>query len=320
MGTAIAGLRGGAAASRAAATVAFAGLLGLAGCGAIPSSLRNLERGCAQGSGGSCSTLGSALYEGKTPSGGYVDLDYKQARRAFEAGCKKDSAASCYQLGLMVDKGEGGEPDKLRGVELWRRACELGHGTACVKTAESYVEGTIGIKNGDLAFAYAKWGCEQKDEGACALWKRLGGKPRLLSAPAGSEIAVLINACEQQNDARACFAVGERFDKGDGTEINKEKAAASYRFACQKGDVRGCHNLGVMMINAEGIPLDRNGGLLLLDKSCDAGQRPSCEQMVKLLTVLCSRNNGDACTILGRSYIKGDQITLVDKVEITSGC
>ena len=115
-----------------------------------------------------------------------------------------------------------------------------------------------------------------------------------------------VGLIQQQNDARACFAVGERFDKGDGTEINKEKAAASYRFACQKGDVRGCHNLGVMMINAEGIPLDRNGGLLLLDKSCDAGQRPSCEQMVKLLTVLCSRNNGDACTILGRSYIKGD--------------
>lgn len=277
------------------------------GCGTIPSSLRNLDRGCAQGSSASCVSLGTALYEGKDPIGGHVDLDYKQARRAFDAGCKKDSASGCYQLGLMVAQGEGGEPDKRRGVELWRRGCELGDGVACRKTAESYVEGTVGIKNGDLAYAYAKQGCEQRDESSCAMWKRLGGKPRVLTAPAGSEIAVLIQACEQQNDARACFAVGERFDKGDGTDVNKEKAAASYRFACQKGDMRGCHNLGVMLINAEGIPADRPNGLILLNKSCEAGQRASCDQMVKLLTVLCSRNDGDACTILGRLYIKGEK-------------
>ena len=42
-------------------------------------------------------------------------------------------------------------------------------------------------------------------------------------------------------------------------------------------------------------------------KACESGQRPSCEQMIKTLSLLCSRNDGAACTILGRLYIKGDR-------------
>lgn len=304
MGTAIAAGRGGIVRR---SVLWLSVLASVGGCASIPSSLRNLHRGCSQGNSASCVSLGSALYEGKDPSGGHVDLDYAKARQAFTAGCKRDDAASCQRLGTMLDKGEGGERDKVLAVELWRHSCELGDGVSCSKTAESYMTGSVGIKNNDIAFAYAKTGCEQRDERSCVLWKKLGGTPRVLVAPVGSELASLISACEQQNDSRACFTVGERFDKGDGAEQNKEKAAASYRFACQKGDMRGCHNLGVMMINAEGIPADRPGGLLLLNKSCDSGQRASCDQMVRLLTVLCGRSDGDACTILGRLYIKGDK-------------
>jgi len=283
---------------------------GLAGCGATPVSLRNLDRGCAQGSGVSCVRLGVAWYEGHDEAGGRIDLDYPRARRAFEAGCQQGSAECCSQLGYMLGKGEGGPIDKLRGLDLSRRGCELGERTACRRTAESYLEGSVTIKCQELAFAYAKLGCDRDDKASCVLFKQLGGKPSLLAGQAsatGSDLVGLIQACEQQNEARSCFAVGERFDKGMGTEVNKDKAAASYRLACTKGDMRGCHNLGIMMINAEGIPADRPGGLMLLNKACDSGQRQSCDQMVKLLGMLCGRNDGDACTILGRIYIKGDK-------------
>lgn len=281
--------------------------VGTAGCAATPASLRNLDRGCSQGNSTSCVKLGAAFYEGRDEQGGHIDLDYRQARRAFDTGCQKGSGDSCYQLGAMLSKGEGGAVEKPRAIELWRRGCELGTAIACRKTAESYVEGSVSAKNPDLAFAYAKQGCERSDPDSCGLWKQLGGKPPVLVAPAGSEIAALISSCEQQNDGRACFDLGERFDKGTGTAIHKEKAAQSYRFACDKGDLRGCHNLGIMKINAEGIPRDGPGGLLLLNKACESGQRPSCEQMIKTLSMLCSRNDGDACTILGRLYIKGDR-------------
>ena len=104
------------------------------------------------------------------------------------------------------------------------------------------------------------------------------------------------------------YTVGERFDKGDGAETEQRKAAASYRFACQKATCAAVANLGVMMINAEGIPADRPGGLLFAQQSrVTRASAQAAIQMVRLLTVLCGRSDGDACTILGRFYIKGDK-------------
>ena len=185
MGTAIAAGRGGIVRR---SVLWLSVLASVGGCASIPSSLRNLHRGCSQGNSASCVSLGSALYEGKDPSGGHVDLDYAKARQAFTAGCKRDDAASCQRLGTMLDKGEGGERDKVLAVELWRHSCELGDGVSCSKTAESYMTGSVGIKNNDIAFAYAKTGCEQRDERSCVLWKKLGGTPRVLVAP-GEQVA-----------------------------------------------------------------------------------------------------------------------------------
>ena len=83
-----------------------------------------------------CPTRQRALYEGKDPSGGHVDLDYAKARQAFTAGCKRDDAPAVSDWETMLDKGEGGERDKVLAVELWRHKGELGDGISCNKTAE----------------------------------------------------------------------------------------------------------------------------------------------------------------------------------------
>lgn len=297
----------------------------LSGCASTPASLRNLDRACVQGSRASCSRLGIAYYEGKDERGAPIVLDYGRARQSFDKGCQRGLAESCYLLGAMLLRGEGGAVDAQRGVELWRRACELGDGQSCRKTAEGYVDGSVSMKSRDLAFAYAKQGCEQKDKPSCALWKQLGGRP-----PVSPELLKLMAditaACERKNDGKACFALGEIFDQGLETEVNKEKAAQNYRAACEKGEPRGCHQLGVMMIMGEGIPTAPARGLVFLSKACDAKLQPSCEQLLKVLTIQCGRSepDADACTVLGRLHIKGErgiEMNIVKGVEyLRRGC
>jgi len=280
----------------------------VAGCASTPAGLRNLDRACAQGSRTACSRLGIAYYEGKDEAGGPIPLDHRRARQWFEVGCQRGLGESCYFLGTMCLRGEGGPLDGQRGVDLWRRACELGDGLSCRKTAEGYVDGSVGVKSRDLAHAYAKQGCERGDKPSCAIWKQLGGKP-----PPSPEVVKLMTeitaACERKGDAKACFALGEIFDQGLESEVNKEKAAQNYRTACEKGEPRGCHQLGVMMIMGEGIPPAPARGLAFLSRACDAKLLPSCDQLLKVLTIQCNRTepDADACTVLGRLHLKGER-------------
>lgn len=292
----------------AVARAATLAVLVLSGCASTPASLRNLDKACAQGSRTACSRLGIAYYEGKDEQGEPIQLNHPRARQFFEIGCQRGLGESCYFLGTMQLRGEGGPPDPQRGVELWRRACELGDALSCRKTAEGYVDGSVGVKSRDLAFAYAKQGCERGDKPSCGLWKQLGGKP-----PPSPEVVRLMTeitaACERKGDAKACFALGEIFDQGLESEVNKEKAAQHYRTACEKGEPRGCHQLGVMMIMGEGIPQTPARGLVFLSRACDAKLPQSCEQLLKVLTLQCNRTepDADACTVLGRLHIKGDR-------------
>ena len=113
-------------------------VLALGGCASVPKNLRNLNAGCEQGSGSSCFQLGVAYHEGKDEKGEFVDLNFAKARRAFERACDRESSTGCYNLGFMLQKGEGGSIDKPRALGFYKRGCELGDGSACMKAAVAF--------------------------------------------------------------------------------------------------------------------------------------------------------------------------------------
>lgn len=277
----------------------------LAGCTAGP--LKNLHRGCEQGSANACFQLGVAYYEGKDDKGHVLDLDYYKARKAFERGCDRDNATSCYNLGYMHQKGEGGDVSKPRAVELFKKGCELGDTTACTKAATAYREGQGTSADLVVAVKMARRGCDKEDKEACALYKQFAALPG--SGGAGgltAEVGQLGESCEGGN-ADACFELGTRYDEGKGTGTDKPKAALAYKNACDKSDLRGCHNLGVMLIEGEGIPRNVGNGFKLLNQACDKGQKKSCEVMLGKLNKACNDNDADACTVMGRFFIKGEK-------------
>lgn len=277
----------------------------LAGCTAGP--LKNLHRGCEQGSATSCFQLGVAYYEGKDDKGHVLDLDYFKARRAFERGCERDNATSCYNLGYMHQKGEGGTVSKPRAVELFKKGCELGDTTACTKAANAYREGAGTSVDLVTAVKLAKRGCAKDDKESCTLYKEIAALPGSGGASgATAEVSQLGENCDGGN-ADACFELGTRFDEGKGITQDKAKAAVAYKAACDKNDLRGCHNLGVMLIEGEGIPRNVGNGFKMLNQSCDKGQRKSCEVMLGKLNKACLDNDADACTVMGRFFIKGEK-------------
>lgn len=278
------------------------------GCSSVPPGLRETDKACIQGNRVACNALGTAYASGKDPRGQAIPLDNAKARQAFSSACERGLASACSSLGDLFLRGEGGPIDTQQTRNLYQRACELRESPTCQKLAEGYMQGTLGHKNPDLAFAYAKAGCEQKHKASCELWRKLGGKPPLPEEVVRL-LVVMEHACQQKNDARACFALGEVFDQGKTGEVHKERAAVHYRLACDKGEPRGCHQLGIMMINAEGIPRAPGAGLQLLVKACEAKLQPSCDQLLKFLRIACQKPkpDADACTVLGRLYIKGER-------------
>ena len=114
------------------------------GCASTPAGLRATSTGPVQGSRTACSRLGIAYYEGKDEAGGPIPLDHRQAssgsggrlpawaRRELllwaRCVCAVRADLSMGSAALICGDGPG----------------ELGDGLSCRKTAEGYVDGSVG--------------------------------------------------------------------------------------------------------------------------------------------------------------------------------
>jgi len=115
------------------------------------------------------------------------------------------------------------------------------------------------------------------------------------------------------------------FDKGLSAYRGKQfsQAAELYRKACDGGERKGCHDLGLMYYRGEGMAKDLNRAADLFKRACDAGGFGGCQD----LGLMYSRGEGVAkdldraaglfkracdafiapgCTDLGLMYYKGE--------------
>ena len=60
--------------------------------------------------------------------------DYTEAHKLFLTSCKEGSAYSCYRVGRFYTMGEGAEQSDAKGLEWWRKACQMGYKRACSST------------------------------------------------------------------------------------------------------------------------------------------------------------------------------------------
>lgn len=84
-------------------------------------ALTHYERACELGSGRGCTFAGELA----------AFLEPDRAATLFRLGCERDHGAGCVEQAKRIIKGIDFAPSPERGVELLRRACQLGEQRGC---------------------------------------------------------------------------------------------------------------------------------------------------------------------------------------------
>jgi TPR repeat protein len=137
--------------------------------------------------------------------------------------------------------------------------------------------------------------------------------------------ASLDRACNGGN-AGACRALGYTVDYGIGGAPDPARAAELYRQACDAGDSRGCHNLGLMFAEGRGVQrADPEQASALYTQACDGGYSGGCVNLgfmyqngngvardpvraVALYQQACSDKETIGCVNLGWMYQNGEGV------------
>jgi TPR repeat protein len=118
------------------------------------------------------------------------------------------------------------------------------------------------------------------------------------------------------------------FDQGLSAYRGKQfsQAAELYRRACDGGERKGCHDLGLMYYNGEGVAKDLNRAADLYKRACDEGGTGGCMDLGEMYSRgegvpkdlkraadffkrACDAGGAPGCTDLGRMYRHGEGVT-----------
>jgi TPR repeat protein len=99
-------------------------------------------------------------------------------------------------------------------------------------------------------------------------------------APRGKrETAALYRKACDGGDPKSCHNLGLMYNDGQGVPADRVKAAYLFRHACDGGVVDSCYNLGVMRSTGEGVPQDHAMAAALFRTACDAGYAKGCHNL-----------------------------------------
>ena len=85
-------------------------------------------------------------------------------------------------------------------------------------------------------------------------------------------------ACDA-GDMRGCHDLGVMYADGNGVEKNEQKAVELYKKACDGGEMLGCFNLGTMYAKGSGTEKDLGKAAELFKKACDGGDMNGCRSL-----------------------------------------
>jgi TPR repeat protein len=253
-----------------------------------------------------------AFHRGIYPSAPEPAGGERACAAALEEACNSGRRLACHGLARVLEAGVEGEPEPVRALALYARACAAGVADACEGAAE------LRDRRGDHAAARAAFeeGCAIGSGRACARLAAEAGSPerarRLAEracdlgapdgcialardAPAARQKALLFQACrlgadaacatsalpevEERcagGDADACLQAGRVLQEGRALEADGARAAAWYRRACELGLPDGCVRLGILHRFGAGVRLDEARAATLFERACVAGDQEGC--------------------------------------------
>ncbi len=248
----------------------------------------------------------------------------KKRQRAlvfWERACEKFQMDSCYYLGRHYD----GHKQKKNAIQYYSKACDGDSFVACNNLGVIYGKD----KKLDFAKKYFRDACENRYAGSCVnLAKIFQSKSNRVEAYYWYKKACdleVVGACEKNKKTisegrkaclkekhQSCIALGNIFKR-----INDlPKAKDAYQRSCEKGQMIGCFNLGLITYELG----EKGSTIRFWKRACELKDQYSCllylsyEQNKKLLSKytdyfdkLCESGDGVHCYWMAVSYsIKGE--------------
>jgi len=88
-------------------------------------------------------------------------------------------------------------------------------------------------------------------------------------------------ACDG-GERKGCHDLGLMYFNGEGVAKDLNRAAGLYKRACDAGGVGGCLDLGLMYLRGEGVAKDPNRAADFYKRACDAGGAPGCTDLGRM--------------------------------------
>jgi len=148
---------------------------------------------------------------------------------------------------------------------------------------------------------------------------------------AAGALVVYSRGCELK-DGKSCYEAGIIYGEGTGgVKVDPLKAATAWDQGCAFEDFDSCMNLGVSLLQGNGVKKDEAKGLVLLQRACAGGVMQSCsnvgivyrdgvgvsaqdDEARGYFKQACDKDYADACAYLGALYV-----TSKDKTEHKDG-
>jgi TPR repeat protein len=97
-----------------------------------------------------------------------------------------------------------------------------------------------------------------------------------------SQAAELYRKACDGGERKGCHDLGLMYFKGEGVAKDLNRAAGLFKRACDEGGTGGCLDLGEMYSRGEGVPNDLNRAADFFKRACDAGGAPGCTDLGRM--------------------------------------
>lgn len=216
------------------------------------------RRGCKMRNAGACETLGN-LTRG---------VDDGESTRAYLDACAQDRREACDRAASNHWAGRGVARDKQRALELWDRACELRHCSACRVHAHKLLAEDTEIGNATEGIKLLQRGCNWACADLC--WDVATTYAKGMHGQSvDHELAIPWSrrGCELGNGL-CCELLAEQLLEGRGTEKDPVEGRKVLQAACDRYQYEACLKVAGMYQRGEGGAVDGAARLAALEKGC----------------------------------------------------
>jgi uncharacterized protein len=286
-------------------------------------AFQDLTYGCKKKAyGPACAHLGEMYFWGVG-----TNKDPKKAQALFQEACKARDSYGCYIEGDLYFYGEGAEKDPRKAIELYNTGCDKGYTQACVKLGLMYKKGDSVAQDYAKAINHFERSCTEK--GVDKNWDGCFHLAEMYNKGQGIENSAslamgLYGQLKKANDPRGFYGMASLYQTGRVVAKDLDISSEMYDNSCTGGYAPACSKLGSMLINNSEIP-NIPRGIKYVQMGCDKGDIEGCVQLgvlyykgkgVKqdfgkakgLFENACDANRGIGCYSLGTMFDKGQGV------------